>query len=130
VLMGTKAEVLYSLSSVLGSSKQEGVASCRGSQGQLIQSQSLSTCSEDARTSGCGETESGHTELGNSQETVVIGDSANNDNGLVVGLFGGVRNNSGDRDRRSVDAGHEKSAEHDLVEGRLGSACCSRVSVS
>jgi hypothetical protein len=109
VLMRSKAKVLDSLSSVLGSSEEECVASSRSSQCQLIQSQSLSTSSEDARTSSCSEAKCGNAELGNSQKTVVIGDCANNDNGLVVGLLGGVRNNSGDRDWRSVDVGHEES---------------------
>lgn len=117
MLVGSKAEVLNSLSGVLGSSEEEGVASGRSSQGQLIQSQCLSTCSEDTRTSRRSESKGGNTELGNSQEAVVIGDCTNNDNGLVVGLLGGVRNNSGDRDWRSVDTGHEESAENDLVEG-------------
>jgi len=109
--------VLDSLSGVLWSSEKESVASGRSPQGQLIQSQSLPTSRENACTSGCGESESGNAELGNSQETVVIGDCANNDNGLVVGLFGSVRNNSGDRDGWTIDAGHEESAENDLVEG-------------
>lgn len=109
MLVRSKAKVLNSLSSVLGSSEEERVASGRSSQSQLIQSQSLSTSSEDARTSSCSEAKCGNAELGNSQKTVVIGDCANNDNGLVVGLLGGVHNNSGDRDWRSVDAGHEES---------------------
>ena len=117
MLMGSKAEVLDSLSGILGSSEEEGVASSGGSQCQLIQSQGFSTCSKDARTSGCGESESSNAELRNSQETVVIGDCANNDNIIFVGLLGGVANNSGNRDWRSVDAGHEKSAQNDLVEG-------------
>ena len=117
MLVGSEAKVLDSLSSILGSSEEEGVASGRGSQSQLIQSQSLSTCREDACASSCSESEGGNTELGNSQETVVIGNCANNDNGLLVGLLRGIRNNSRDRDRRSVDAGHEKPAENDFVEG-------------
>lgn len=96
VLMGPKAKVLDSLSGVLGSSEEEGVASSGSSQSQLIQSQSLSSCIEDASTSGGSESEGGNAELRNSQETVVIGDCANYDNGLVVGLLGGVRDNSGD----------------------------------
>jgi len=88
----------------------------------LIESQNLSSSSENAGASRSGEAKSGDAELRDGQETVVIGDSANNDNGLVVGLLGGVRNNSGDGDRGSVDAGHEKSAENDLVEGGVGSA--------
>ena len=116
MLMRSEAEVLDSLSSVLGSSEQESVASGRGSQCQLIQSQSFSTCGKDTRTSCCGEPEGSNAELRNSQETVVIGDCANNDNSLVVGLLGRVGNNSRNRNRRSVDAGHEESAKNDLVE--------------
>jgi len=82
----------------------------------LIQSQSLSTSSKNAGTSSGGESESSNAELRNSQETVVIGDSANNDHSLVVGLLGYVGNDSGDRYGRSVDAGHEESTENDLVK--------------
>lgn len=60
VLVGSKTKVLDSLSGVLGSSEKEGVASGRSSQRQLIQSQSLSTSSENACTSGCGESEGGN----------------------------------------------------------------------
>jgi hypothetical protein len=122
VLVGSEAEVLNSLSGVLGSSEEQGVASSGSSKSQLIQSQNLSSSSEDAGTSRSGEAKSGNAELGDGQETVVIGDSANNDNGLVVGLLGGIRNNSGDGNRGSVDAGHEKSAENYLIEGGVGSA--------
>lgn len=115
--MRSEAKVLDSLSSILGPSKEEGVASGGGSQGQLIQSQNFPSCSKDACTSRCGESKGSDTELGDSQESVVISDCADNDNGLVVRLFGGVRNDSGDRDRRAVDAGHKESAENDLVEG-------------
>lgn len=120
--MGSKAEMLNSLSGVLGSSEEQGVASSGSSESQLIQGQDLSSSCDNAGTGGRGEAESGDAELGDGQETVVIGDSADDDNGLVVGLLGGVRNNSGDGDRGSVDAGHKKSAENDLVEGRVGSA--------
>ena len=122
MLVWSEAEVLNSLSGVLWSSEEQGVASSRSSKSQLIQSQNLSSSSENAGTSGSGEAKSRNAEHRDGQETVVISDSANNDDGLVVGLLGGVRNNSGDGDRGSVDAGHEKSAENDLVEGGVGSA--------
>jgi len=122
VLVGSKAEVLNSLSGILWSSKEQGVASSGSSKSQLIQSQNLSSSSDDAGTSRSGKAKSGNAELRDGQETVVIGDSANNDNGLVVGLLRGVRNDSGDGDWGSVDAGHEQSTENDLVEGRVGSA--------
>lgn len=96
VLVGSEAEMLDSLSGILWSSEEKGIASSRSSQCQLIQSQSLSTSSDDASTSGCSEAKGSNAELGYSQETVIIGDSANYDNGLVVRLLGGVRDNPGD----------------------------------
>lgn len=108
--------MLDGLSGVLGTSEEEGVASSRSTESQLIESQDLSTSSDDARTSSSSEAESRNAELGDGQQTVVIGNGANNYDGLVVGLLGGVRNDSGDRDRGSVDAGHKQAAEDDLVE--------------
>ncbi len=84
MLVWSEAEVLNSLSGVLGSSETERVASSRSSKGQLIQSQSLTSGSNNASTGSGGESESGNTELGDGQEAVVIGDSANDDNSLVV----------------------------------------------
>jgi len=84
VLVWSHAKVLNSLSGVLWSSKEESVASGRGSQGQLIESQGLSPSGKDARTSGSSEAESSHAELGDGQETIVIGDGADHNDGLVV----------------------------------------------
>lgn len=65
VLVWSKAEVLDSLSGVLGSSEEKGVATSGGSQGQLIDGQSLTTSGKDAGTGGSSEAESCNTELGN-----------------------------------------------------------------
>jgi len=73
----------------------------------LIQSQSLSTSSENAGTSSGGESESSNAELGDGQQTVVIGNSANDDHSLVVRLLGYVGNDSGDRNGGSIDTGHK-----------------------
>jgi hypothetical protein len=112
----TKAKVLDGLSGVLGTSEEKGIASGRSSEGQLIESQNFSTSSDNARTGSSSEAEGRNAELWDGQETVVIGDGANNNDGLVVRLLRGVRNDSGDRNWRSVDAGHEQAAEDDLVE--------------
>ena len=117
VLVGTKAEMLDGFTSVLGTSQEQSVGSSWSPESQLVQSQSLTTGGNNASTGSGSETESRNTELGNCQESVIIGDGANNYDGLVVRLLRGVRNDSGDRDGRSVDAGHEKAAENDLVEG-------------
>ena len=123
MLVGTEAEVLDSLSGVLGATEEQGVASGRGTESKLVQGQDLTTSGHDAGTGSSGEAESSNAELGDGQETVVISDGANNHNGLVVGLLGSVGDNSRDGDGRPVDAGHKEAAENDLVEGRLGSAC-------
>lgn len=121
VLVWAEAEVLDCLTSVLGTSEEKGVASGGSTESQLIQSQDLPSSSENASTSSGGNSESSNAELGDDQEAVVIGDGANNDNSALV-LLAKVRNNSGNGDGGSVDAGHEKSAEDDLIEGGLGSA--------
>jgi hypothetical protein len=114
--------MLESFSGVLWTSEEQGVASGWGSECQLIQCQAFSSSSNDASTRSSSKAESCNAELWDSQEAVVISDSTNNNDGLVVRLLGDVGLNSGNRDRRSVDTGHEKSAENDLVEGGFGSA--------
>jgi hypothetical protein len=84
VLVWSEAEVLDSFSGVLGASEKQGVASSRSPESQLVQSQDLSSSSFNAGTSSSRESESGNTELGNLQEAVVISDSANNHDSLVV----------------------------------------------
>ena len=111
------------LSGVLGTSEKEGVASGWGTESQLIEGQDFSTSGDNARASGSSEAEGRNADLGDGQETVVISDGTDNYDGLVVRLLRGVRNDSGDRDWRSVDAGHKKAAEDDLVERRLCAAC-------
>jgi hypothetical protein len=89
----------------------------------LIQSQDLSSSSDNTGASSGGDTESSNAEFGDGQEAIVVGDGANNHNSALIVIAGFVRNNSGNRDWGSVDTGHEKSAEHDFVEGGSGSAC-------
>lgn len=84
MLVGTETEVLESFSGVLWSAEEKGVASSWGTLSQLIQSQSLTTSCKNASTGGSGEAESSNAELWDGQETVVISDGTNDDNGLVV----------------------------------------------
>lgn len=128
MLVGTHAEVLNSLSGVLRSTEEEGVASGRSAESQLIQGEDLTTGGQDAGAGSGGEAESRNAELGDGQETVVVGDGADDDDGLVVGLLGDVGDDPGERHGGPVDAGHEEAAEDDLVEGGLGAAWFCRVS--
>jgi hypothetical protein len=129
VLVGAEAEVLDRLTCVLWSSKEQGVASSGGAESQLIQSQDLPSSSENAGTSGGGEAKSSNAELRDGKESVVVSDGANDHNSALVIITGLVRNDSRDGDGGSVDTGHKESAEDDLVEGGLGSACQERVSI-
>jgi len=95
MLVGSEAKVLDGLSGVLWSSEEEGVASGWGTESQLVQSQNFTTGSKDAGTGGSSETECSNAELGNGQETVVIGDSANDDNGSLL-LLSSMGSDSGD----------------------------------
>lgn len=122
MLVGTEAEVLESLSGVLGATQEQGVASGRSTESKLVQGQDLTTGSQDTGAGGSGEAESSNAELGDGQETVVVSDGTDDHNGLVVRLLGSVGNNSRDGNGRSVDAGHKEAAQDDLVEGRVGTA--------
>ena len=59
VAVGAESEVLDSLSSVLGSTEKKGIRSGRGTQGQLIQSQSLTTGLLDSGSGSSRKTKSG-----------------------------------------------------------------------
>lgn len=120
--VGTEAEVLNSLTGVLWSAEEEGVASGRGTESELIQGEDLAAGGQDAGAGSGGEAEGRDAQLGDGQEAVVVGDGADDDDGLVVGLLGDVGDDPGERHWGPVDAGHEQAAEDDLVEGRLGAA--------
>ena len=122
VRVWAKTEVLDSLTGVLWSTEEEGVASGWGAESELIQGEDLTTGSQDAGTGSGGEAERSNAELWNSQETVVVGDGTDDNNGLVVGLLRDVGNDSGERHWWSVDARHKQATEDDLVERGLGAA--------
>jgi len=125
--VGTEAEVLDRLTGVLGSTEEDGVGTGGETGGNLVDGESLTTSLLDAGAGRGGEAHGSDGELGELEETVVIGDGANNDNGLAlvvlrVGLVGGGSDDLGEGDRGAVDLGHHKTAEDNLVEGRIGAA--------
>jgi hypothetical protein len=122
VLVWAETEVLDSLTGVLWTSEEEGVASGWGTESKLVKGENLTTGSENASASSGGEAKGSNAELWDGQKTIVVGDGTNDDHGLVVGLLRDVGDNSGDGDRWAVDARHEQAAENDLVEGRVGAA--------
>lgn len=121
VLVGTEAEVLDGLASVLGATEKEGVGTSGLLEGELVEGDGLATGSLDASTGSGGEAEGSNRDLGDGQETVVIGDGTDNNDGLLLVALE-VGGNARDGHGRTVDAGHEQPAEHDLVEGRVSAA--------
>jgi hypothetical protein len=122
VLVGAHAEVLDSFAGVLGATEQESVASSGSTESQLVQGDGLTTGSNDAGTGGGGEPKGGNGNLGDLEQTVIIRDGTDNDDSLALLASGDLALDTRDGNRRSVHAGHEQTAEDDLVEGGVGTA--------
>ena len=118
--VGTEAEVLDGLTGVLGATEDQGVAAGGGTQSKLVQGDGLTAGGDDAGTGGGGESQGSDGDLGEGQQTVVVGDGADNNDGALLTLLVDVGNNAAQGDGRTVDLGHEQAAQDDLVEGRIG----------
>lgn len=122
VLVGTKAEMPDGLTGVLGTAEEEGVGASGFLEGKLVESESLASGSENARAGRSCEAEGSDVQLGDLEETVVVGDGANNDDGLLLVAVLDVGRNARERHGGTVDAAHKQPAEDNLVEGRVGTA--------
>jgi len=125
VFVWSETEMLDGLARVLWSSEEEGMGTGWSPQSELIESESFTTGGNDASTGGSGESKSSNGDLWGLQQTVVVGDGSNDDDGLALDLGLFMADKSGDtreRDWWAVDLGHEKAAEDDFVEARVGSA--------
>jgi hypothetical protein len=126
--VGTEAEVLDGLTGVLGSTDEEGVGTGGETGGNLVDGESLTTSLLDAGAGRGGEAHGSDGELGELEKTDIVGDGADNDNGLASVGLGGVlvgsgRDDLGEGDRGTVDLRHHQTAEDDLVEGSVGATC-------
>lgn len=122
MLVRTKAKVLDSLSGVLGSPDEESVGTGGGLEGKLVEGEGLATSSKDPSAGRRRKPQGSNGELGDGEGAVIISNSSDNNDDLV-GILASVLDDAGERNRGAVDSGHEQAAEHDLVEGRVGSAC-------
>lgn len=122
MLVGTHAEVADSLTGVLGTAQQQGVGTSGLLECQLVEGLDGTAGSEDASTGGGGETQSGDVHLGDLEQTDVIGDGADNDDGLLLVAVLEVGLDAREGDGRAVDAGHKETAQDNLVEGSVGTA--------
>lgn len=122
MLVGAVAEVLDGLTSVLGATEEQGVAASGGLEGELVKGEDLATSSLDPGTGGSSEAEGRDVDRGDLEETVVVGDGADDDDGALLVVLN-VARNAREGDRGAVDAGHKEAAEDDLVEVRVRAAC-------
>lgn len=122
VLVGTHAEVLESLTGVLGATEQESVAAGGRTESQLVQGQSLTTGGKDAGTGGGSESKGGDGDLGDLEQAVVVGDGTDDDDDLSLLALGDLALDTREGDGGSVHAGHKQATENDLVEVGVGSA--------
>lgn len=127
MLVGAHAEVLDGLAGVLGASEQDDVAAGGVPHGELVEGHALAAGLFDPGAGGGREPQGGDVELGHGHEAVVVGDGADHGDGLVLvrllrALGADLAGDAGDGHGRAVDAGHEESLEHNLVEVGVGSA--------
>lgn len=120
--MRAEAKVLHGLTSVLRTTQQQGVRAGGRTESKLVQGQDLTASLLNASTGGGRHAEGSNGQLGDRQQAVVIGHRANDDNGLVLVLLVQVGHDAGQGDRRTVDPGHEQTAQHHLVEVGIGTA--------
>lgn len=94
-------EVSDGLTDVTLTTEQDRVGAGRGTDGELVEGQSLTAGSDDTLTGRGGESESGDRELGDLGETLVIENGTDNDDSLRVvgvgalGLFDDTRDGDG-----------------------------------
>ena len=97
--------MLDTFSRVLWSPQEERVGTGWGAEGQLVECDGLTTSSNNPGTRGGGESEGCDGDFGDVVETGVIGDGADDDDGLVgrFGVFvGDLFGDAGEGDRGSV----------------------------
>lgn len=125
VLVGAHAEVLDGLTRVLGTTEEESVGTGGVAGGNLVDGEDLTAGLLNAGTSRGSEAESGNGELGELEETVVVSDSANDDNGLALVSLGGVlvgggRDDLGQADRcLAVSPSAAQGDTEAILRGRL-----------
>lgn len=120
--VGAEAKVLNSLAGVLGATKEKRVGSSRRTESQLVQSHGLTSSLLNPGSGSSGEAQSSNGQLRDVKKAVVIRDTTDDNDSLVLVGFGHVRRDARERNRRAVDSRHKKSAQHDLVEVRIRAA--------
>jgi len=113
--------VLDSLAGILGSTEKNSVGSGGSFEGKLVEGHNFASSLKNASTSGAGESQSADPELGNLEETDVVGHGSNQDSDLVF-LSPHEAGEAADRKRGAVSPAHEKALQNNSVEVGGGSS--------
>ena len=118
MLVGAHAEVFDSLTGVALATEEDGVRASGRAESELVEGQSLAASLEDALLGRLGEAQGGNNQLGDLKQTDIIGDGADDDDGLslAVDSAGSLLQDAGEGDRRAVDLGEEQAVEDGLAE--------------
>lgn len=109
--------------SVLVGSHEVNLLAFGGLHNELVEGEALTTSSGDASTGSLSESKSGNSQLGDSEDSLVIGDGGNNNGSLtLIRLLLVMLDELRERKRRSVHSGGDKSSQDGLVEVRSGSS--------
>ena len=118
MLVGAHAEVLDGLPGVALAPEQDGVGASRRTERELVEGDGLTAGLEDALLGRLGEAEGRNGQLGDLDQANIVGDSANNNDGLRVAVGGAssLLEDAGERDRGAVDLREEEAVEDGLAE--------------
>ena len=124
----SKSKVLLGFTSLSGSLNKKSVFSARSTNGELVQSDDLSSSLQNSSTSGLGYFQSSESELGDLIKSSIISDSSEGDDDLSgVALLGEESGDTGNRQGRAESAGHKETLQNDVVELLAGSTSQVRV---
>ena len=131
VLVRAHAEVLDGLTSVPLAAKQDGVGTSGRTERELVKGDGLTAGLEDARLGRLGEAEGSDGQLGDLEEADIVGDGANNNDGLgvTVGGVSSLLEDAGERQRGAVDLGEEEAVEDGLNQTLVSSIIWQRMRV-
>ena len=86
VLVGAHAEVLDGLARVALAAEEDGVRTSRSTHRELVEGQSLAASLQDALLGGSSEAECRNRQLGDLQQTHIVRDCSNGDDGFRVAI--------------------------------------------
>ena len=124
VLVRTHTEVSNGLSRVPWTSQDQGVLTLWSPDSQLVKGNALTTSLDDSGSCTSSESQSSNSGLWKLEDSGVIGDGTNDDDGLVGStLTSESPGDPGNRHWWSVDLGQVQGSQNNLVEWCISTTC-------